>query len=289
MARIRKKRTTSIAVIGLAGLLSLASVEQATAEWELTFEDDFSGQELDRRTWKTSDYWGNQTLPGNAELQCYMPDAFAIEENVLQIVAQRQAIPQDECFAAQTDLEFTSGMITTAGCNRYDDEAKCEALDQFVQLYGYFEMRAKFPAGKGFWPAFWLLPENGAWPPEIDVVEWIGDNRRAAFFTLHYEEEGENKKHSGSFDGPDFSEDFHTFAVDWQPGQIIWYIDGVERYRVNDESVPDTPMYLLVNMAVGGTWPGRPDETTAFPSVMEVDYVRAYEWTGTGQPDGPPQ
>lgn len=288
MASIAKKHTTSMAVIALVGMLPFAGAEQAAAEWELTFEDDFSGQELDRRTWKTSDYWGNQTLSGNAELQCYLPDAFTIEDDVLHIVAQRRATPQEECFAAKTDLEFTSGMITTAGCNRYDDAEKCEALDQFTQRYGYFEMRAKFPAGKGFWPAFWLLPETGEWPPEIDVVEWLGDNRRAAFFTFHFEEQGEHKKHSGSFDGPDFSQDFHTFAVDWQPGQIIWYVDGVERFKVNDERVPDTPMFMLLNLAVGGTWPGRPDESTAFPSVMEVDYVRAYAWRGAGRPDGPP-
>lgn len=283
------KNSFSLVSIALLATLSLGGADHAAAEWELTFEDDFSGTELDRRTWKTSDYWGNQTLPGNDELQCYVPDAFQVDDGILQIVAQRQQIPQDACFAAETDLEFTSGMISTAGCNRYDDRAKCEALDQFAQRYGYFEMRARFPAGKGFWPAFWLLPAEGEWPPEIDIVEWLGDATRTAFFTFHYIDEGEQKKKGGRFDGPDFSQDFHTFAVDWQPEQIIWYVDGVERFRVNDKNVPDQPMYLIVNMTVGGHWPGRPNESTAFPSVMEVDHVRVYEWTGIGQPDGPPR
>jgi beta-glucanase (GH16 family) len=275
--------------IAVLSTLFLGGENHAAAEWKLTFEDDFSGTELDRRTWKTSDYWGNRTLAGNAELQCYMPDAFRVDDGVLQIVAQRQQISQDACFGAEADLAFTSGMISTAGCNRYDDPAKCEALDQFAQLYGYFEMRARFPAGKGFWPAFWLLPAEGEWPPEIDVVEWLGDNRHTAFFAFHYVDEGERQKEVGRFDGPDFSQDFHTFAVDWQPGQIIWYVDGVERLRVNDQSVPDQAMYMILNMAVGGYWPGSPDASTRFPSAMEVDYVRVYEWTGETSPAAPPQ
>jgi beta-glucanase (GH16 family) len=280
----------SLAFVSAAVLatLSLGGADHAAAEWKLTFEDDFSGTKLDRRTWKTSDYWGNRTLAGNAELQCYMPDAFQLDDGVLQIVAQRKRTSQDACFGAETDLEFTSGMISTAGCNRYDDQAKC-ALDEFAQLYGYFEMRARFPAGKGFWPAFWLLPAGGEWPPEIDIVEWLGDSVRTAFFAFHYLDEGKQTSKSGRFDGQNFSEGFHTFAVDWQPEQIIWYVDGVERLRVNDPSVPDQPMYMIVNLAVGGNWPGSPDASTIFPSSMEVDYVRVYEWTGETSPTAPPK
>jgi beta-glucanase (GH16 family) len=252
----------------------------ALAGWQMTFQDEFDSGSLDRTKWKTKDLWGNQTLPGNNEKQCYVDDAFTQTGGILSITATKRQTPKAQCRTAKADMQYASGMLTTAGCNKWEKGPHCTSLQKFSQAYGYFEFRAKFPKGKGFWPAFWLVPEDGAWPPEIDVVEWLGHEVKTAHMTLHFNDAaGKHKKSGGEYVGPDFSRDFHTFAVDWRPGLLIWYIDGVERHRVTGPTVPSQPMYLLVNLAVGGYWPGNPDANTPFPSRMEVDYVRVYKRT----------
>jgi beta-glucanase (GH16 family) len=157
--------------------------------------------------------------------------------------------------------------------------------DRFWQAYGRFEIRAKLPKGKGMWPAFWLLPQaTRHGPPEIDVMEaWtnpIGTTPIDASSTsaaVHYGPPGYNPDlmHSVWHEGPDFTEDFHTYAVDWRPGSITMLIDGVERGRITSD-VPSVPMYLIVNLAVGSNWGGRPDATTPSPSHMLIDYMRVY-------------
>lgn len=161
--------------------------------------------------------------------------------------------------------------------------------NRFSQTYGRFEIRAKVPKGKGMWPAFWLLPQaTRHGPPEIDVMEiWanpIGSTPVDASSTssaIHYctttcaVSYDSSKMHSTWYKGSDFSQDFHTYAVDWRPGSITMLIDGVERGRMTS-NVPSVPMYLIVNLAVGSTWGGRPDATTPSPSRMQIDYMRAY-------------
>jgi beta-glucanase (GH16 family) len=133
-------------------------------------------------------------------------------------------------------------------------------------------MRARIPHGKGLWPAFWLLPADMSWPPEIDVMESIGDARRV-YMTTHSAAQpakgGEASVEPGVF---------HTFAVSWDAKQVVWYIDGREAKR--DPTPPDLhkPMFLLANLAVGGSWPGMPDERTAFPAALEIDAIRAYQF-----------
>jgi len=143
----------------------------ANAGCEMSFADEFNKNVLDTPKWKTNDYWGNQTLSVNKEKQCYMPDVFSASGGILSLRAERRSIKQSQCKDAKTDLHYASGMITTAGCNPWEKASYCKTLKAFSQSYGYFEMRAKLPKGKGFWPAFWLLPANGGWPPEIDVME----------------------------------------------------------------------------------------------------------------------
>jgi hypothetical protein len=161
--------------------------------------------------------------------------------------------------------------------------------DRFSQAYGRFEIRAKLPKGKGMWPAFWLLPQaTRHGPPEIDVMEvWanpIGSTPVDASSTssaIHYctttcaVSYDSSKMHSTWYKGPDVSQDFHTYAVDWRPGSITMLVDGVERGRMTS-NVPSVPMYLIVNLAVGSTWAGRPDATTPSPSRMQIDYMRVY-------------
>ncbi len=144
--------------------------------------------------------------------------------------------------------------------------------------YGYMEARMKMPKGKGFWPAFWTLPWPIAWPPEHDVVEVLGDRINVAEFHYHYNDAaGAKRSYGKAYTGLDLSADFHTYGLDWQPGLCIWYLDGVERARFASDRMSKQPMYLLLNLAVGGNWPGSPDANTRFPNALEIDYVRVYK------------
>ncbi len=223
----------------------------AHAGWQRTFTEDFLGTSLNRSVWKTKDFWGNQTL--GSELQCYLPDAFAVGGHTLKIIAKPHATPRSECKNATKDQTFSSGMITTAKCNPWETGAHCAGLNGFSQLYGYFEVRAKLPAGRGLWPAFWLMPADGAWPPEMDIMENLGHDTKTVHLTYHYKDSrGAHKSNGKAFYGPDYSAAFHRFGLDWQPGLLIWYVDGVERHRVAGPDVSAKASYLLLNLAVGG-------------------------------------
>jgi beta-glucanase (GH16 family) len=144
------------------------------------------------------------------------------------------------------------------------------------------EMRAKVPKGKGLWPAFWALPPEGKWPPEIDVMEVLGHQTNTVHLHYHYNDStGTHRNSGGAYTGPDLAADWHTYAVSWEPGAIRWYVDGVERRAAFTDAryIAAEPMYLLLNLQVGGSWPGSPDVTTPFPSDFEIDYVRIYQRT----------
>lgn len=182
-------------------------------------------------------------------------DPFSIDEGVLEITAQPTPM------GAGGDIEtypYVSGLISTQ--------------PSFSQTYGYFEMRAELPQGKGLWPAFWMLPKDDSWPPELDVVESIGDPSQV-YMTAH-------SKHGKSFgaEARITPHIFHTFAVSWDPRDVIWYIDGNEAGRVLTPEDMHKPMYLLANLAVGGNWPGAPDASTRFPAKLMIDYIRAYRF-----------
>jgi beta-glucanase (GH16 family) len=145
----------------------------------------------------------------------------------------------------------------------------------FSQRYGYFEMRARMPEGKGLWPAFWLLPADGSWPPEIDVVEMLGHEPDTYYATVHYAEKGAHKESGAGIKRLKLTTQHVTFGLLWTADELVWYQDDVEVRRAKNPGI-DKPMYMLVNLAVGGKWPGAPDKTTRFPAQMRVDYVRAF-------------
>jgi beta-glucanase (GH16 family) len=133
-------------------------------------------------------------------------------------------------------------------------------------------MRAELPQGKGLWPAFWMLPKDDSWPPEIDVVESIGDPSRVymAAHSKYGKSDGAEARITPNI--------FHTFAVSWDRGDLIWYIDGSEAGRMATPDDMHKPMYMLANLAVGGNWPGSPDASTRFPAKLMIDYIRAYRF-----------
>jgi beta-glucanase (GH16 family) len=238
-------------VIGPAGCASPAK----RPGWKLTFDDEFDGRGLDLKKWNPNDPGGRER---NHELQAYVTNAFEVANGTLRVKAEKR-----EAFYSGKMRSIASGMMTTTR--------------KFTQEYGRFEIRCRVPKGKGMWPAFWLLPEPRGWPPEIDVLETLGHEPDKVYMTHHFrDEEGKHKSHGGSWSGPDFSADFHEFAVEWSPERIVWFVDGVERFR-SEDSIPHGKMFLLLNLAVGGDWPGAPDAQTQFPAALEVKYVRAYQ------------
>jgi beta-glucanase (GH16 family) len=236
------------AAAAVAGALVVGLQGRAAAKpCRPIFADEFISRTLNTRRWNV------EYKSGRTELQYYAPDALELWGGVLRIRAERRP---------QKGYDYTSGIITTKGT--------------FSQMYGYFEMRAKVPSGQGLWPAFWLL-HTGVLPwMEIDVVEVLGHEPNRLHLSHHWRDAA--NEHAGAsvkFVGPDYSKAFHTYAVDWRPGKLEWYVDGVLRAEA-DEHVPAEPMFLLANLAVGGDWPGAPDETTEFPAYLEIDYIRVY-------------
>jgi len=232
------------------------------SEWVMTFSDEFDGTSLDLSKWATTYAGGGRT--NNDELEWYVDNAQIVSNGTLKLVAKHES--------AHSGFPYTSGMIS--------------GHKSFSQMYGYFEIRMKIPAGKGFWPAFWLLPLPNAWPPEIDVMENLGHDTHTIYMTHHYATNypnvggGKGGQHGGAYTGPDYSADFHTYGVEWSATAIVWYFDGVERYR-STEHIPlagygFTGMYVIANLAVGGSWPGAPDASTVFPNQLEIDYIRVY-------------
>lgn len=207
---------------------------------------------------------GSYTLVSNGELQIYVSphfrgglnggpaSPFHVEAGALSIVAARSN------HAGIFGYGYTSGLITTR--------------PSFSQTYGYFEMRARLPRGKGIWPAFWLLPADGGWPPEIDVMESVGDPSKA-YVTAH-----SKLAKSIGVEVKLTPDQFHTFAVSWDTRQLIWYVDGRETARQVTPADLDKPMFMLANLALGGGWAGDPDPTTPLPATFTIDYIRAYRF-----------
>jgi beta-glucanase (GH16 family) len=209
--------------------------------------------------WQTLYYNCTRTTASNLEAETYTDNSFSISDGVLAIKA------------ATSTAGYTSGIITTE--------------HSFSQTYGYFEIRAKLPAGRGLWPAFWLLPIDMSWPPEIDAMEAFGDTnpvkgeggRTMIHYASHF---SPNNTVCGDWHdtGTDVTADFHTYGVDWEPDLITYYFDGKPYATCPANADANKPMYMLVNLAVGGagSWPGAPDATNAWPAFLQVDYVRAY-------------
>jgi beta-glucanase (GH16 family) len=235
-----------------AGLLLAASARgQATGgAWQPVWADEFSGTSFAPTDWiPTTGAW-----PYNSELEYYSPSAITVANGNLTITSTNQA---------QGGRLYTSGRL--------------EGRDRHSWLYGRFEMRAKLPGTRGLWPAFWLLPQDGSWPPEIDIMELLGHQPSRMYGTNHWPVPGGSQNESTPFDGPNFTAGFNIFACEWWPDRIDFFVNG-QIYATHRTAIPQVPMYLILNTAVGGQWPGNPDATTVFPQRFDVDYVRVYQW-----------
>ncbi|MBQ0823488.1 family 16 glycosylhydrolase [Microvirga sp. HBU67558] len=246
--------------------------------YSLTFSDEFAGSYLDTSIWGTQYWWGGRTIASNGEMQYFADrstpvirqnpalDPFSIVadpieagDGILTITARPSPDP------GLTDgLPYVSGLINTHGT--------------FSQTYGYFEISAQVPSGQGLWPAFWLLPQSGNWPPEIDVLELLGHDPATYYVGSHWTDSrgGHFYDTQGISAGVDPSQDFHAYGTMWTADAITFYLDGTAVYSMQTPAGMSEPMYLLAGLAVGGNWPGAPDETTRFPAEFKIDYIRAW-------------
>ncbi len=225
------------------------------AGFQKTFDDEFNtfnaSTDGHKTTWRTV----SGTLSSNKEAQYYSNTVgaggpFSLSNGVLDITASPTSIAPS--------LPYTSGEINTAR--------------SFAQAYGYFEMRAQLPAGAGMWPAFWLLPTDGTWPPELDVMEMLGNNPTTIYTSTH--SQVASTKTVG-VQVSDTSKGFHTYGVDWEPDRVTYYFDGNAISSLATPADMNKPMYMIVNLTVGGagSWPGA---ATGETGHLLVDYVRAY-------------
>jgi len=247
------------------------------AAWSLVWSDEFNGTSLNTADWTIDVGNGCPSLCGwgNNELEWYRPENVTLDGGHLVLTAK------DESYGPSS---FTSGKVHTR--------------DKQTFQYGRIEMRAKLPVGNGMWPAFWMMPQDntyGGWAAsgEIDIME-SSNSMTSVGGALHYGGEyPSNTSTSGSttLGGTPFSDAFHTYAVEWEPGQIRWYVDGnlfLTRYNSqwwsSGSSDPDAPFnqpfYIILNLAVGGWYTGCTDAscvTASFPQEYRIDYVRVYE------------
>jgi len=258
------------------GRLPAPPAASASGAWTLAWSDEFdgpAGARVDPTRWVTETGghgWGNN------ELEYYTDraeNASLSGDGHLIIHARREHFVGADGVAR----EYTSARLKTQG--------------RFEQTYGRFEARLQVPRGQGLWPAFWMLGADigsVGWPRcgEIDIMENIGKEPATAHGTIHGPGYSGGDSIGGAYTlpgGQSLADGFHVFAVEWEPALIRFYVDGTlyqtrtpADLKAGQAWVFDHPFFLLLNVAVGGSWPGNPDATTVFPQAMRVDYVRVY-------------
>lgn len=243
--------------------------------YHLVWNDEFNGDSLSEEDWN---YEAHEVGWVNHELQEYIPsDEYAYVKDGELVI---QPVKEEK----DGKVSYKSGRVNTQ--NKHDYK------------YGRFEARLKVPQGKGFLPAFWMMPQDedfyGQWPKcgEIDIMEVLGDSVNVNYGTLHFGEPHKQRQGSVSLTSGDFANEYHVFAIEWDPGEIRWYCDGEMYFSTSDwftavegeEEKPypapfNQPFHVILNVAVGGDWPGDPDDSTPFDerAAMKVDYVRIFQ------------
>ncbi len=281
-----------------------ASKVKSPSGWTLVWNDEFDGNQIDTTKWDFDigngffDYGSHTWIAGwgNEELQYYTrePSNASVKDGLLTIRAVKEELH---------------------GCGYTSARLKSRQRDGtplFTTCYGRVEFRAKVPWGKGLWPALWMLPQDdryGGWPAsgEIDLMEIVGEKPHEVLNSIHFGSPGTDGRqlitHVYPLPGGSTVADWHLYAVEWEPGEIRFYVDDVhtstcdhwwscslteggkgviarKEAELNTWPAPfDQPFYLVMNVAVGGNFPGAPNPQTQFPAELVVDYVRVYEKT----------
>jgi beta-glucanase (GH16 family) len=223
--------------------------------WKLSWEDDFTGTGLPAN-W-TFDTGGSGF--GDKELQWNSDNNAQLSGNGELVISATKGGGMHTCWYGP--CTYTAAKIQTT----------------FGQTYGRFEARIKLPAGHGLWPAFWMIPASSG-PGEIDIIEV--NNQHPYLVTGYVHDSGVFSYRAKSVQDLPISSQYHTYGVDWTPSGITWTLDGkayghISAYR----GWPfDQPFIMVLDLAVGGSWPGPPDASTVFPAKMLVSWVRVYKW-----------
>ncbi|WP_430122144.1 RICIN domain-containing protein [Paenibacillus solani] len=263
MMRLFKSKQLYFILLIAALAAALFPAPSANAAYSLVWSDEFDGTTINANNWvfeigNGSGGWGNN------ELQYYTSrtDNARIENGNLVIEAKRESYG---------GMNYTSARLKTQGKKSFK--------------YGKIEARMKLPKGQGLWPAFWMLGADigtVGWPRsgEIDIMEHVNNENNTHGY-IHWDDNGH-----ASYGGPSHSVDvtqYHNYSIEWTPSAIKWFVDGVQFWEANiANNINSTEEFhkehfLLLNMAVGGNWPGSPNASTSFPAKMYVDYVRVYQ------------
>lgn len=221
-------------------------------EWTLVWKDEFHN-EASLLNWNLQDWPSDK----NGEWQYYSPENVSIQDSLLIIESRKERFKS---------RKYTSGAVTTEG--------------KFEFTYGKVEIKAKIPKGPGIFPAFWLVNSDGGnWLPEIDMMENLGQHPNELHYVVHWENaSGEKMREYYHYKSNelDFSTDFHIYGLLWEPNKITWTLDGTPIFETTAFS-PDVPLFLYINTAIGGFWPGNPDPFDEYPKQMQIDYVRIFQ------------
>lgn len=285
MSKLTRAPFKLAVLIALSGLLGgcgsklTSQVVTPPPQWQLVWSDEFNGPDgsvPNQSNW-TYDIGGGGW--GNNELESYTsrPQNAYIQGGNLVIEARK------ETYTGQDNItrDYTSARLKTQGL--------------FSQTFGRIEARIKIPYGQGLWPAFWMMGSDittAGWPTcgELDIMENIGREPSIVHGTIHGPGYINLSNLTAAYTlpgGQKFSDDFHVFTIDWTASAIRFYVDGNLYETVTPASLPagtdwvfNKPFFIILNVAVGGGWPGNPDSTTVFPQTMLVDYVRVYKQAG---------
>jgi len=241
-------------------------------QWSVGLDENFQGTTLDGALWNTQYPWGEDNN-GDGSENCYLPTNAVLDGNGHLVLTGRQGLIEGTSSTGQPkSWPYNSGQVNTYG--------------KFALEYGALEMRARVPAGPGVWPAFWALPADGSWPPEVDVMEIYGSMPNVLEMTYHRgtpdNRQVEYQKRTLAR-GAAFSDRFHIYGCDIAPDAITWYLDGVRQWSFGmrqDIVTQLKPLYIVCNFAVGGLG-GDPGLNT-WPQSYVVDYIRAWHRSDAG-------
>lgn len=269
-------------------------------KYELVFSDEFSGSVLDADKWRTTHLWGPYLATNNEE-QIYIDvldwhEGFSVNPIEVQDgnLTIRAYDNRDHSIPGPVQPEESNPIWNAYPEYQYRPEYNAEEVnffsgiissyDSFHFTSGYIEARAKIPSGQGLWSAFWLLSAFYVEDiPEIDIMESLGQFPDKIYHTYHYFDTSDGWQQYSTptleSTSADYSADYHVYAASWDHEYIIWYIDGIEKHRISTQEYPiaTQSMYVLANLAVGGNWPGSPDNSTTFPAEFVLDYIRVYQ------------
>jgi beta-glucanase (GH16 family) len=243
------QKRSEINVVTISQLYSAEIIQNESPKEDIgqkiVWEDQFDTAQLDSKSWNVI----SRPPSANNELQTYTKENVITENGYLNILSTQ---PEDG--------QYYSGAVSTENKRLF--------------LYGKIEVRAKLCSGKGIFPAIWMIPQSGDSFPEIDILEYRGHERNVIWHVYHFFEANQKERDyyllKKNFN---FDEDYHIYGLEWTKDRLIWSVDGVDTYSAN-KNVPSVKMFLYINTAIGGDWPGNPDRSTKFPTTMLIDYVK---------------